>query len=177
MIMITDPDQVTDSGRTAMFNCSVSGFPVLNVYWWVDWRFLKISIIKYIIHDKHLNSCKILILDTYWLRNGELVLPSQRVTPGTSTLVIRSGWWWWMIHHPHNQHHHHHHHQGRWEGGRRHVPVHSRQWRRGKPGCCSTCPRRSAYNDDDDGYGYGGQGGLGFGDGGEEEVRWWSKGT
>ena len=33
MIMITDPDQVTDSGRTAMFNCSVSGFPVLNVYW------------------------------------------------------------------------------------------------------------------------------------------------
>ena len=65
MIMITDPDQVTDSGRTAMFNCSVSGFPVLNVYWWVDWRFLKISIIKYIIHDKHLNSCKILILDTY----------------------------------------------------------------------------------------------------------------
>ena len=25
--------QVTDSGRTAMFNCSVSGFPVLNVYW------------------------------------------------------------------------------------------------------------------------------------------------
>ena len=54
IIMIIDPDQVTDSGRTAMFNCSVSGFPVLNVYWWVDWRFLKISIIKYIIHDKQL---------------------------------------------------------------------------------------------------------------------------
>ena len=35
-------------------------------------------------------SMQILILKTTWLRNGELVLPSQRVTPGTSTLVIRS---------------------------------------------------------------------------------------
>ena len=28
--------QVTDSGKTAMFNCTVSGFPVLNVYWWIQ---------------------------------------------------------------------------------------------------------------------------------------------
>jgi hypothetical protein len=48
--------QVTDSGRTAVLNCTVSGFPVLNVY---------------------------------WLRNGELVLPSHKITPGTASLIIR----------------------------------------------------------------------------------------
>ena len=28
-------------------------------------------------------------MKSFRLRNGELVLPSQRITPGTSTLVIR----------------------------------------------------------------------------------------
>ena len=50
------PLQVINSGETAVFNCSVSGFPVLTVY---------------------------------WLRDGELVLPSIRISPGTSSLVIR----------------------------------------------------------------------------------------
>ena len=30
-------------------------------------------------------------MKSFRLRNGELVLPSQRITPGTSTLVIRLG--------------------------------------------------------------------------------------
>ena len=48
--------QITDSGSTAVFNCSVDGFPVLNVY---------------------------------WLKNGQIVVPSGRVSPGTGSLTIR----------------------------------------------------------------------------------------
>ena len=32
-VNIYPSQQVTDSGRTAVFNCSVQGFPVINVYW------------------------------------------------------------------------------------------------------------------------------------------------
>ena len=48
--------QVTDSGSTAVFNCTVDGFPVLNVY---------------------------------WLKNGQIVVPSGRISPGTGSLTIR----------------------------------------------------------------------------------------
>ena len=55
-VHISPPQQVTDSGRTAVFNCTVDGFPVLNVY---------------------------------WLKNGQIVVPSSRVSPGTGSLTIR----------------------------------------------------------------------------------------
>ena len=32
-VHVFPPQQVTDSGRTAVFNCTVSGFPVLNISW------------------------------------------------------------------------------------------------------------------------------------------------
>ena len=35
-VHVFPPQQVTDSGRTAVFNCTVSGFPVLNVFWLKD---------------------------------------------------------------------------------------------------------------------------------------------
>ena len=55
-VHIFPPQQVTDSGRTAVFNCTVDGFPVLNVY---------------------------------WLKNGQILVPSSRVSPGTESLTIR----------------------------------------------------------------------------------------
>ena len=55
-VHIFPPQQVTDSGRTAVFNCTVDGFPVLNVY---------------------------------WLKNGQILVPSSRVSPGTGSLTIR----------------------------------------------------------------------------------------
>ena len=55
-VHIFPPQQVTDSGRTAVFNCTVDGFPVLNVY---------------------------------WLKNGQILVPSSRVSPGTERLTIR----------------------------------------------------------------------------------------
>jgi hypothetical protein len=30
---VTPPYLVTDFGKTAIFNCSIDGFPVLNVFW------------------------------------------------------------------------------------------------------------------------------------------------
>ena len=53
---IFPPHQVTDSGRTALFNCTVDGFPVLNVY---------------------------------WLKNGAILIPSGKINPGTTSLVIK----------------------------------------------------------------------------------------
>jgi len=53
---IFPPHQVTDSGRTAVFNCTVDGFPVLNVY---------------------------------WLKNGAILIPSAKINPGTTSLVIK----------------------------------------------------------------------------------------
>ena len=53
---IVPPLQVTDAGRTAVFNCSVEGFPVLNVY---------------------------------WLKNGAILIPTGRIHPATTSLVIQ----------------------------------------------------------------------------------------
>ena len=55
-VHVFPPQQVTDSGRTASFNCSVTGFPVINVY---------------------------------WLKNGKMLVPSARISPGTGSLTIR----------------------------------------------------------------------------------------
>ena len=55
-VHVFPPQQVTDSGRTATFNCSVSGFPVITVY---------------------------------WLKNGKILVPSARISPGTGSLTIR----------------------------------------------------------------------------------------
>ena len=55
-VHVFPPTQVTDSGDTAVFNCTVDGFPVVNIY---------------------------------WLKDGQIVLPSSRINPGTGTLTIR----------------------------------------------------------------------------------------
>ena len=47
--------QVTDSGATAVFNCTVDGFPVLNVY---------------------------------WLKNGQIVVPSVTSVFGLHALLL-----------------------------------------------------------------------------------------
>ena len=55
-VHIFPPQQLTERGSTAVFNCTVDGFPVLNVY---------------------------------WLKNGQILVPSSRVSPGTESLTIR----------------------------------------------------------------------------------------
>ena len=72
-VRVTPEVQVTDSGRTAVFNCSVSGYPVTQAS--AACHVPRASVTPRV--------------QVYWLHDGRVLAAAPRVSPGPGSLVVR----------------------------------------------------------------------------------------